>query len=314
MAVFLGLLLLQLVAILELDSGLSAQPIGKALSAIRVVLGFAYILFIPGYLLQALLFPRRASLDSIERAGMSLGLSIALETMLIWLLDILPWGVGLWPTAIGHVGLAAIFAGAAVLRRRRLPPGEADAPQLPFGLAAWWQSETQVNRNIYMFSGAVLLLVGAGLIWTLGVPKDRDFYSEFYLLGTSGLAENFPRQASMGEELKVILGVTNHERTAQTYRVEVWAVDIWQNQRQSLALRSAFELQPAKSWNGNSRGACPGAEQTSRWNSCCLSRVKTNLTAPWNCGLKWNPSVPSNGLLMAVLIWTEHRHSARDVV
>jgi uncharacterized membrane protein len=268
-AVFLGLALLQLIALSELSPNLTRQlpGIGTALSglltALRLVMGLAYVLFIPGYLLQALLFPRHDALDSIERAGMSLGLSIALVPALVLLLDRLPWGVSLWSVVIGQVSLVVVSALLAVWRRSRLPAGEAGPPGLPFGASTWWHDQTESNRRIYSFSVLVLLLLGAAITWVLVFPSDGAYFTEFYLLGPSGLAENYPRQSQVGQPLQVTLGVANHERTLQTYRMEVWAVDPWKNRRQSLAQRQSFALKPGEKleWEQAWRMPWEGADQ-----------------------------------------------------
>ncbi|MBN1814156.1 MAG: DUF1616 domain-containing protein [Anaerolineae bacterium] len=43
----------------------------------RLFLGLLFVLFVPGYALQAVLFPRAADLDGPERLALSFGLSIA---------------------------------------------------------------------------------------------------------------------------------------------------------------------------------------------------------------------------------------------
>src|SRR3989442_5344824 len=43
----------------------------------RVVLGLPFVLFFPGYVLIAALYPRRSDLDGVERVALSLGLSLA---------------------------------------------------------------------------------------------------------------------------------------------------------------------------------------------------------------------------------------------
>jgi uncharacterized membrane protein len=55
------------------ESGLG----GWALAAFPLALGLGYVFFVPGYALQALLFPRRDDLSGMERFGLSGGLSVA---------------------------------------------------------------------------------------------------------------------------------------------------------------------------------------------------------------------------------------------
>ena len=49
---------------------------------VRIILGLPLVLFLPGYSLIAVLFPRKGDLDAIERIALSFGLSIALVPLL----------------------------------------------------------------------------------------------------------------------------------------------------------------------------------------------------------------------------------------
>src|SRR6266705_710857 len=55
------------------------------------------ILFVPGYVLVAALFPNAKEIDWIERVALSLGLSIAVVPLLALLLNFTPWGISLAP-------------------------------------------------------------------------------------------------------------------------------------------------------------------------------------------------------------------------
>ncbi|MCB0238602.1 MAG: DUF1616 domain-containing protein, partial [Anaerolineae bacterium] len=91
------------------------------LQPLRLALGLAYVLFVPGYCLTAALFPREDDIDGIERLGLSLGLSVAWVPVLALILDRLPWGLRLWPIVVGELLSMAIFAAIALWRRSRLP-------------------------------------------------------------------------------------------------------------------------------------------------------------------------------------------------
>jgi len=64
--------------------------------------------------------------------------------------------------------------------------------------------------------GAVVL---AGYLSTL--PEKIDPYTEFYLLGENGIAEDYVYDLNVGQPNSVILGVTNHEKRLVAYTVEV---------------------------------------------------------------------------------------------
>ena len=70
---------------------------------IRVILTVPVILFIPGYVLIAALFPEKKSIDGIERFALSVGLSIAVVPLIGLLLNYTPFGIRLNPIVISLV-------------------------------------------------------------------------------------------------------------------------------------------------------------------------------------------------------------------
>ncbi len=70
---------------------------------------------------------------------------------------------------------------------------------------------------------AVLGTIGA-LGYMLATPDPGERFTEFYVFGPEGEAENYPEELAVGEEAKVIVGIINRERETATYRVEV-AID-----------------------------------------------------------------------------------------
>ena len=50
----------------------------------------------------------------------------------------------------------------------------------------------------------------------------QEPFTEFYILGPEGTAENYPTDYVLGESGTVIVGVTNHEQMPVNYTMEVW--------------------------------------------------------------------------------------------
>jgi uncharacterized membrane protein len=134
--------------------------------------------------------------------------------------------------------LAAWPSGDAVVWRR--PP--AHAPDLDWRPRPWWASLPAFERRIYRLCAAALLLAGLAAAWVFLVPSPAEFMTEFYILGQEGLAEDYPRQAAPGESLTVTMGIHNLERGEAGYRVEVWAVDPWTEQRQQVGAAGPLTL------------------------------------------------------------------------
>jgi len=92
----------------------NAYPIVYA----RYVLGAIFVLFLPGYSLIKALFPEK-ELDSIERAALSLGMSIALVPITGLILNYTPWGIRATPVTLSLLALTTIFATAAITREHQ---------------------------------------------------------------------------------------------------------------------------------------------------------------------------------------------------
>lgn len=72
---------------------------------------------------------------------------------------------------------------------------------------------------------AVLVIAVLGTIGALGyvlvTPNVGERFTEFYVFGPEGQAENYPEELAVGEEAEVIVGIINRERETATYRVEI---------------------------------------------------------------------------------------------
>lgn len=220
--------------------------LARPLALIRLALGLAYVLFAPGYCLAAALFPRAGDLDGVERAGLSLGLSAAWLPALALLLDRLPGGFGLGPLLAGLPASIVAFAAAAVRRREQLPPGESFAPALVWRPGSRWRGLPPLDRRVLLGAAGALLVGGPAAAWVFAIPSPAEFMTEFYVLGRGELAEDYPREAAVGETLSVTLGIANRERETLTYRVQVWAVDPHGGRREPVGAAGPFVLSPGQ--------------------------------------------------------------------
>jgi len=68
----------------------------------------------------------------------------------------------------------------------------------------------------------VAIVVALGWLgYLIATPKPGEKFTEFYILGSQGKAENYPQQVIAGANVDVIIGVVNHEYQPTTYRVEI---------------------------------------------------------------------------------------------
>jgi hypothetical protein len=86
---------------------------------IRYILGGVFVLFLPGAVLMAALYPRGEDMDGLERLALSIGLSLAVVPLIGLVLNYTPWGIRLAPIMIALAFFAEALAFAAVSRKYR---------------------------------------------------------------------------------------------------------------------------------------------------------------------------------------------------
>lgn len=189
-------------------------------NVLRIILGLPFILFIPGYTLLAALFPRKTDLGRIERVALSFGLSIAVAVLMGLILNY-TWGLGLYPIVISLALFIFVTSAIAWYRRRRLPAEEGFSIRWNADFLRW-RATSRLNRVLAIVLSAFILGVVGTLAYVIITPKAGEKFTEFYVLGLDGKAENYPQELLVGEEGKVTLGIVNHEHEGNlVYRVEI---------------------------------------------------------------------------------------------
>lgn len=191
-------------------------------TVLRSALGLGMVLFMPGYALIAALFPGNRDIDGIERTALSFGLSIAVTPLIGLGLNFTPWGIRLDPIVVCLTIFTVICALAANHRRRELKQEERFC--IDFGKAfkdaraeLFPESETRLDRVLTVILLLSIIASIAVLAYVIAVPKQGEKFTEFYILGPNGKAENYPEYFRLGESKPVIVGVINHEYRNVTY-------------------------------------------------------------------------------------------------
>lgn len=94
----------------------------------------------------------------------------------------------------------------------------------------------------------VLVVAILGALGTLGYvitkPKVGERFTEFYILGMEGKAEDYPQELTIGEDGKVIVGIINREHKRVSYHVEVMIDNVRNNEL------GPIELEHEEKWEG----------------------------------------------------------------
>ncbi|MFC1950985.1 DUF1616 domain-containing protein [Chloroflexota bacterium] len=210
--------------------------------ALRIISGFTFVLFFPGYSLVAALFTRKTSLGNIERFALSFGLSIAVVPIIGLVLNYTLWGIRLYPIMISLFIFIVITASVAWYRRKKIQSG--DRYETLFNLHFLSSICSRVPQGRWNKSITILLIIAiAGaigtLIYTATSPNIGEKYTEFYVLGSDGQADDYPSWFALTDNEVVLvkyneddpavsasygtvtLGIVNREQVDTTYEIRL---------------------------------------------------------------------------------------------
>ena len=187
---------------------------------LRIVLSLPFVLFCPGYSLLSALFPRQGSLGGIERVALSFGSSIAVALLIGLILNYTPWGISLYPVITSVTLFIVIASAIAWYRLWILPAAERFSVSASISMPRWgrmWSGD----KILYVCLVCAILVALGSLGYVIATPKQGERFTEFYILGVDGKAENYPRQVALGEPMELIIGVVNHEHEVVGYRIDI---------------------------------------------------------------------------------------------
>jgi uncharacterized membrane protein len=210
-------------------------------NAARIVLGLPFLLFFPGYILVAALFPRRTDLDVIKRVALSFLLSIAVTALIGLVLNYTSWGIRLYPILISISIFILIASGIAWYRRTTYLTAERFKVELRPKMPALFKADNTFDRVLTVVLILAILGATSTLAYTVAKPKVGERFTEFYLLGINGEADRYPKLFTYnggqvtsvayvegGSDVvvseaygRIVLAIVNREHHEETYRVEV---------------------------------------------------------------------------------------------
>jgi uncharacterized membrane protein len=226
---------------------------------LRVVVGLAFVLFVPGYAFVAALFPeageppgaaadghgdgaddpetpaetaagalRDRGIDGIERVALAFGLSIAIVPLLGLVLNFTPFGIRLVPILLAVSGFTAVATAVAAVRRWELPAEERFVVPYREWLAAGkreaLEPDTRLDAALNVLLVVSVLLAVSSVAYAVAVPPQGEQFTEFYLLTEDGdelVAAGYPETFAPGEPESLHVGISNNEYETVEYAVVV---------------------------------------------------------------------------------------------
>lgn len=195
-------------------------------SLLRTYIGVLMVLFLPGYALTGALFPAKNDLDGIERAMVSLGLSVAVVPTMGLILNYTSWGIREIPILTVISAFTLLMCVIAYYRRSLLP--ETEVFEVPFKTAVlnikaeiFEKPESVIDKFLSVFLILLVLASVCSLIYIIVNPKEGEHFTEFYILGPNKTADNYQTEFKLGEKGTVFVGVINHEHRPMNYTLDV---------------------------------------------------------------------------------------------
>ncbi len=191
---------------------------------VRIILGIFFVLIFPGYTFLAALFPRKSQLDSLMRLALTLGLSLALVIILLLILNFTPWGIRLDSSLIALGIFTGVMDGLAWLQRRRLSREERffSGVNLNFTLyLGTFQRQKTADKVLNILLAVAVVAVLGTVAYVLIRNKNGEKFTQFYVLGLDGKADNYPHDIVHGQSGTGFLDIVNEENATATYKIEI---------------------------------------------------------------------------------------------
>lgn len=206
-------------------------------SIVRSMLGIPFLLFFPGYALLASLFSNNKEIGGLERLALSCVISIALVALTGFGLNFTTWGISLEPV-LYSLTIFTILTSTVALIRGASWLGSANLTLKPSIKLSDWGGSTFHNSIYIVLLVSILGAIGI-LGYNLATLNTGEKFTEFYILGENGKAQDYPAVFIMengqvtlikygnnpeymnGGIGKVTLGIVNHERQKSNYSVRI---------------------------------------------------------------------------------------------
>ncbi len=188
------------------------------------ILVIPMVLFIPGYVLIIALLPKKEDMDIEERLALSFGLSIVIVPVLGLLLKFSIW------TKLAHVLLilcilTIIFIIFAAYRREKQPLE--DRYYFPFHIIQELledELDKPKTKKDWIYTGIMIftiMLAVSMLYFVITAPKIGERFTEFYILGPEGKADDYSTSLQYNYPSTILVGVANHEYVSVNYTIRI---------------------------------------------------------------------------------------------
>ena len=188
---------------------------------LKAILGIVFISFLPGYAFISYLFPKKSTINLSERLLLSFATSIALVTLLGFILNYTPFGIHLEIMAVIMTLFIILFAILTYFKRKHVDKSKAFSPVfIPKieNIKKIIERENKIDKGLSIILIILIILTISMTTYAIVKPKPIENFSEFYILGSNGM-NNYPTTLNSGQNASLTAVIVNHENEPKSYRM-----------------------------------------------------------------------------------------------
>lgn len=186
---------------------------------LQIVLGIPFLAFFPGYTFMKAIFPARRNFSFSIRLLLSIGLSLAIIPIIGLFLNY-TWGISLYPILFTTTFFILVTSTIALFRAGRLSENERSGFSIKLEFSKWKIMNLADKTLIILLLLGILTVVGSS-IHVFSKPKDIQFFTEFFILNSSGKAGDYPEIIYLDSQVSLLLNIISHEQDISDYQVEI---------------------------------------------------------------------------------------------
>ncbi|MCK4733863.1 MAG: DUF1616 domain-containing protein, partial [Methanophagales archaeon] len=192
---------------------------------LRIIFALPLLLFLPGYVLIAAMFPKREELSGIERFTLSIGLSIAIFVFDGFAISVTAWRFRPEPIILSLALITLILTLITSIVRWRIP--KEGRFYLNFSIfSQFFESLRSEEKPSEIERALIIALVGSiiiasGMLAYAKITFEEEQFTAFYILGEGGKAENYTKEVYLLEPSSMIVGIENYEHAPANYTLQV---------------------------------------------------------------------------------------------
>jgi uncharacterized membrane protein len=191
-------------------------------SYIKIIVEYLMLLFLPGYSLLTVLFPRKNDFKIKKRLVLSFMVSILITLLIGVILNYIPFEAGITQVLISVSIFTLIMQPISFFRRRQVFESfSLDLAEIFNRFKSSFKAKSQRDKIISIVLIVFIFVAVFTTVYIILSPKEGEKFTEFYLLGPDGKAYNYPTNLTVNQIGTVYPGIVNHEASDTNYEVIV---------------------------------------------------------------------------------------------